>query len=250
MITGATGIAAAAAHRFVTEGARVFTISIDEAECESLHDALGDTSSHAFAVADLSNEEDATAAFAGAVERFGKLDCLFAVAGGSGRGLGDGPVHSIHLEAWDATLAINLTTTFLSLREALRRMLAKEPPGGSIVVTSSVLAEHPAPALFSTHAYATAKGGQLALVRAAAARYATDNIRVNAIAPAAVDSPMSARAQDDDATSAYIAEKQPLGGIIPPEDVAAAALFLLSEEARHVTGQVIAVDAGWGVTEA
>ena len=129
-------------------------------------------------------------------------------------------------------------------------MLAKDTPGGSIVVTSSVLAQHPAPDLFSTHAYATAKGGQLALVRAAAAHYASQNIRVNAIAPGVVDTPMSSRAQDDDVTMEYLSAKQPLGGIIAPDDVAAAALFLLSDEARSITGQVLAVDGGWGVTEA
>jgi NAD(P)-dependent dehydrogenase (short-subunit alcohol dehydrogenase family) len=252
VITGATGIAAAAAHRFVAEGAKVFTIGIDDDECADLHDALGDAGAdHAWAAADLTDEAATVAAFESGLERFGTIDGLFAVAGGSGRRFGDGPTDTISLEAWQATLDLNLTTSFLSVRETLRHLLAKDLPGGSIVVVSSVLAEHPSPDHFPTHAYATAKGAQLALVRATAARYASQHVRVNAIVPAVIDTPMSARAKDDEATSSYLAEKQPLaGGMIPADDVASAALFLLSDEARYITGQVIAVDGGWSVAEA
>lgn len=247
--TGATGIAGAAVRRFTAEGAAVFTISIDADECSDLHDSLDAGAEHGWAAADLSDEAAAAAAFGSAVERFGSIDGLFAVAGGSGRRFGDGPTDTIPLDGWKATIDLNLTTTFLSVRETLRQFLAKETPGGSIVVTSSVLAEHPAPEHFATHAYATAKGAQLALVRAVAARYAQDSIRINAVTPAVVDTPMSARAREDEAISSYLAAKQPLaGGAIPPDDVAAAALFLLSDEARYITGQAIAVDGGWSIT--
>lgn len=251
VITGATGIAAAAAHRFAAEGAVVFTVSVDESECVALNRALEEAGhDHAWAAADLRDEDATVAAFAACTERFGRIDGLFAVAGGSGRRLGDGALHEIALEGWQRTIDLNLTTTFLAAREAVKHMLENQN-GGAIVVTSSVLAEWPSPDLFATHAYATAKGAQLALVRSAAARYAGDGIRVNAIAPAVVTTPMSTRAQNDPTTAAYVAKKQPLaGGFLDPDDVAATALFLLSAESRNISGQVIAVDGGWGVTDA
>jgi NAD(P)-dependent dehydrogenase (short-subunit alcohol dehydrogenase family) len=251
VVTGATGIAAAAAHRLTAEGAAVFTISLDEAECGSLHAELaGAGVEHGWAATDLTDEDATVNAFQACINRFGKIDGLFAVAGGSGRRFGDGSVHEISLEAWQATFDLNLTTSFLSVREAIKHMLAKPESGGSVVITSSVLAEHPSPERFATHAYVTAKGAQLSLVRAAAAHYAPDHIRVNAIEPGVVQTPMSVRAQEDDEVLAYLTAKQPLvGGVIPAMDIAQAALFLLSDESRYITGQALAVDGGWNVTE-
>jgi NAD(P)-dependent dehydrogenase (short-subunit alcohol dehydrogenase family) len=133
-------------------------------------------------------------------------------------------------------------------------MLGQHPDAhggrGTILLMSSTLAAHPAPAFFATHAYAASKGAIDGLTRALAAYYAPEGIRVNAIAPALVATPMSRRAQDDPAIVAYLAEKQPLaGGPIDADAVTATALHLLSDEARMVTGQIVAVDAGWGVSE-
>ncbi len=115
---------------------------------------------------------------------------------------------------------------------------------------STLLATRPAAQFFATHAYAASKGAIEALVRGAAAAYAPDGIRVNAIAPSLIATPMSRRAQDDEAIVAYLAQKQPLaGGPITADDVTAVALHLLSPEARMVTGQVVAVDGGWSVSE-
>lgn len=106
----------------------------------------------------------------------------------------------------------------------------------------------PEPAHFSAIAYAAAKGGIIAMTRAAAAFYASEKIRINAIAPALVHTAMSARASESSEVLAFIAHKQPLtAGMISTTDAAAASLFLLSAESRAITGEVLEVDAGWNL---
>ena len=115
---------------------------------------------------------------------------------------------------------------------------------------SSQLATRQVPAHFATHGYAASKAAVEGLVRAMAATYARDGIRVNAIAPSVVVTPMSRRAQEDDAVLAYLGTKQGLaGGLLDAEAVTAMALALLGDDGRMVTGQVIAVDGGWSVGE-
>lgn len=115
----------------------------------------------------------------------------------------------------------------------------------------SVLGWSPSPHHFATHAYATAKAGIIGLTQAAAAHYAKDNLRFNVLAPALVATPMCARAQSDTAILDFIRTKQPLDGgrIGQPEDLDAAAVFFLSDDSKFVTGQVLAVDGGWCVSE-
>jgi NAD(P)-dependent dehydrogenase (short-subunit alcohol dehydrogenase family) len=254
-VTGASGIAAAGARRFADEGAAVFVISRRAEPCAALTDEIRATGGVCdWAVADLQDEPATVAAFARCAEAFDRVDGLFAVAGGSGRRFGDGPIHEIPLEGWDETLALNGRPPFLSAREATRIMLDQPPSQsgsrGSIVLVTSVLASHPS-SLFATHAYAAVKGAEVSLTRAMAAYYGEHLIRVNAIAPGLIRTPMAERAATDPTSVAYASKKQPLAaGLLPPEDVVAAGLFLLSDEARYVTGQVIDVDGGWGVAEA
>jgi NAD(P)-dependent dehydrogenase (short-subunit alcohol dehydrogenase family) len=184
-----------------------------------------------------------------AIRAFGRLDGLYHVAGGSGRRFGDGPLHEITDEGWRETLDLNLTPVFLSNRAATARFLA-QGTGGSIVNTASVLAFAPSAQHFATHAYAAAKAAIVGLTRAAAARYAAQGIRFNAIAPGLVETPMSARAAADDTIRGYVARKQPLDGgrLGRPDDLDGAAVFLLSDASRFVTGQVVVVDGGWTVS--
>jgi NAD(P)-dependent dehydrogenase (short-subunit alcohol dehydrogenase family) len=256
IVTGATGIAAASARRFSVEGARVVVISRTEASCVELVEDIrsaGGEASHV--VADLTEAPAALAAAEVAIARLGRVDGLFNVAGGSGRRMGDGPLHTLTAEAYEATLRLNATSHVVVTAPVLRAMLDQDPDAdgqrGAIVNMGSVLATRPVPALFGTHAYAAAKGAIASLTITTAAYYAASGIRVNMVAPALTTSRMSERAAADEATQAFSRRKQPLtDGFIAAEDVAAAALYLLSSEARAVTGQTITVDAGWSILDA
>jgi NAD(P)-dependent dehydrogenase (short-subunit alcohol dehydrogenase family) len=257
LLAGATGMAAAAAEAFVAAGARVFITSRTEATCDDLArrlDAQAGRPVAAWHTADLQDETAVERVVAAAVERFGRLDGCFHTAGGSGRKFGDGPLHEVSLEAWDATFRLNLTTEFLVTREVLKALLRNDDgPGGrgSIVLTSSILGFHPAPADFATHAYAAAKSAVAGLVATTAAYYAPAGIRINAIAPSLVDTPMSARAKGNEAIDAYASARQPLTGpFLDATDVAGMAMLLLSDQGRAITGQVMKVDGGWSVSDA
>jgi NAD(P)-dependent dehydrogenase (short-subunit alcohol dehydrogenase family) len=254
IITGATGIAAASAGLFAAEGARVFVISRTEAHLRELADAVAAAGGNiAWAVADLEDEGQAERGVAAATERLGRLDALFNVAGGSGRRFGDTVVHELSVEGWERTMALNARSHVTASRAVLRRMLAQEPDAdghrGAVLNMASILASHPQPDLFPTHAYAAAKGAVVSLTVAMAAYYIRHGIRVNAVAPSLTTSRMSQRAAADEATVAFAARRQPLvGGFLPAVEVAKAALFLLSPDSRAITGQVLTVDGGWSVT--
>ena len=249
-VTGASGMAAAAALRFAAEGARVLVFSIDEAECAALGAGISATGAENHWVAvDLRDGDATEAAFAAGHARFGRLDGLFAVAGGSGRRFGDGPLHHMTTEGWTSTVELNALPAFHAARAAVRLML-EEPGPGSIVLISSILALEPSPRLFATHAYAASKSETLSMVRTAASYYAPHGIRFNGIAPGLVNTPMAIRAAADPDTLDYARRKQPLaGGLLDPADIASAAVFLLSDQSRMMTGQILAVDGGWSVTE-
>lgn len=241
-ITGNTGIAEAAARLAAARGARVFVCGLEAEPGDLLHMELG----CGHYAGDLTETEHAEKAVAHCLNLYGRIDGLFNVAGASGRKHGDGPLHLVSEHGWEWTLAANLRTTFLVSRTVLRRMIPRR--SGSIVNMASILACSPESDDFATHAYATAKGGVIALTRSMAATYAEHNIRVNAVAPGLVRTPMSRRAQESEEIVGKMKRKQPLAqGLMEPEDVAHAVLFLLSPEAAMITGQVLGVDAGWSL---
>ena len=143
---------------------------------------------------------------------------------------------------------LNLKTTFLMNRAVLRHWLSLKQPGAILNMTS-VLAESPEPAHFATHAYAASKAAISGMTLSMASYYAPHRIRVNAIAPGLVATPMSARAQCDEDLMKYMERKQPVSeGIIPAAEIASAAWFLISDASRAMTGQIVTVDGGWSVS--
>ena len=248
LVTGSTGIAAAAARALAGEGGSVFIASRTADHAKVLADEIGGT----WAQADLTQEAAVELVVGQCLERFGRLDCVYNVAGISGRRFGDGPLHEMTLEGWRTVIDANATSQMLVCRSAIRQMLTQEPldngQRGTILNMSSVLARHPSPEFFATHAYAASKGAIEAFSRSVAAYYARDGIRVNVIAPGLVATPMSQRAQGDERILAAVEGKQPLaGGILAADDLVGTALYLLSDDSRMVTGEVIDVDGGWGI---
>lgn len=242
VITGASGIAEATARRLVAGGWRVFVISLDGAQCATLASDLGGGCAGFFR-ADLRIDAEVVGAFDAAFSALGTIDGVVAVAGGSARWAGDGWLHEMTLAGWEAAMALNLTTTFLTTREAVRRMRGR---GGSIVLTSSALATSPQPEYFATHGYAAAKAAVAGWVAPLAAAYAADGIRVNCVAPGLVETPGAQRAAQSPEIRAFARRKQPLsGGITSADDIAQVMVSTL--EASAMTGQVVRVDGGWSV---
>lgn len=249
LITGSTGIAAATARLAASEGALLFLTSRTEEHCRGLAGEL-DAAYHA---ADLTAAASAAEIVRRCLDCYGRIDALYNVAGISGRRFGDGPIHECTEDGWDATLDTNVKSMFLMCRAVVGRMLEQAiGPGGSrgvILNMASVLGLSPESRFFATHAYAASKGAIIAMSKAMASYYAPLKIRVNAIAPALVRTPMSRRAQSDADVLQFMKTKQPLAeGMLDPEDVARASVFLLSDEARMITGDVLTVDAGWCVS--
>jgi NAD(P)-dependent dehydrogenase (short-subunit alcohol dehydrogenase family) len=248
LVTGSTGMAAATAERAAAEGARVFVVSRDPDHARDLATRVGG----GWAAADLADEAATAAAVTAATAHLGRIDACFAAAGGSGRRFGDGLVHTLTAEAWEATQASNLRTQVLTLARVVGAMLdqPRDVDGlrGSILILGSVTTQAPVPELFGTHAYAAAKGALTALMTSMAATYVGDGIRVNIVAPSLTRTPMATRAASDEHILEYAARKQPLAGpMLDPAEVAKAAIFFLSSESRVVTGQYLAVDGGWSL---
>lgn len=248
IIGGTSGLGLSAARAFQSAGAQLVVTGRDDDYLAQAQNALG--GEVIIQAADASTPGTAEAAIHLARQQFGQFDGLYHVAGGSGRGHGDGPLDLLTDEGWDYTLRTNLTSVFLSNRAAVRQFLA-DGNGGALLNVSSALAYSPSPAHFATHAYATAKAGIIALSHAMAATYASSNIRCNVLAPGLIATPMSRRAQENPEIQQFIRVKQPLDGgrMGAPHDCDGAAVFLLSDAARFITGQVLAVDGGWSVSE-
>ena len=248
IIGGTTGLGLCAAKAFIANGANVIVVGRNEESAMESKNILGEK---AIVISgDAVKKTTAVTAINSCIQNFGSFDGLYHVAGGSGRKMGDGPLHELTLDGWNKTMELNLTSLMLSNQAAVKFFLELKK-AGTILNMGSVLGYSPSPKFFVTHAYAAAKAAIIGFTKSIAAYYASDDIRVNVIAPALVETPMAQRAATDEIILSFIKTKQPLDGgrIGKPEDLDGLAVYFMSDLSKFTTGQVIAVDGGWTVSE-
>lgn len=240
VVTGAaSGIGAATARRFVDEGAHVVLADIQDEAGAALAAELGDAT--CFARTDVAREDDVAAAVDVAVDRFGSLDVMVNNAGIVGV---VGRIAETPTDGWHRTVSVLLDGVMFGMKHAARVMVPAR--AGSILSVSSTAGVLGG---LGPHAYTACKHAVIGLTKSVASELAADGIRVNAIAPGNTVTAMTSAvltgdpAATDD-TAAAIASISPLGIAGMPDDIAGAALFLASDDARYVTGHTLVVDAG------
>jgi NAD(P)-dependent dehydrogenase (short-subunit alcohol dehydrogenase family) len=236
---GASGIGEGTVRRFVEEGASCVIADLQPDRGVALADELGDRA--AFVEVDVTDEAKVAAAVDAAVAGFGRLDCMFNNAGVVGA---VGPIAETDADAWDRTIAVLLRGVFLGIKHAARVMI---PQGsGSIISTSSTAGVVGG---LGPHAYTAAKHAVVGLTKSAASELGRQGIRVNAIAPGNIVTPMTADVVSGDHTDletahGHIESSSPLGRAGLPVDIANVAVFLASDEAAYVSGHTLVADAG------
>lgn len=244
IVTGAGGgIGGALVEGLAREGASVVATDIAGPALEAAQAMVAATETGATAVpADVTEPDEVKAVVDAAMGAYGRIDVVVCAAGIGGRSLGDGPVDACTVEAWDRVMAVNLRGTFLTCKYAVPALLESR---GALVTIASVLGLVGTQGLFDTHAYAASKAGIVGLTRAIAAHYAARRMRANVVAPGLIDTRMARRTKEDPELLRQVGRWQPLGPLGAVSDVAAAALYLASDDARFVTGHVLTVDGGW-----
>ena len=240
LVTGAaSGIGRATAELFAAMGARVVASDVDADAGAAVVAALREAGAEArFVAADVTDDEALRGVVADAVAAFGRLDCAANCAGVGG---GHGSTHEYPVEQWDRIVAVNLRGTWLAMRAEIEAMLAGDG-GGAIVNVSSTLGLRGSP--FGSP-YSASKHGVLGLTRTAALEYAQQRIRVNAVCPGAIDTPMM-----DETFERFPGFREVLTRFVPmgrmggPEEVAGAIAWLSSDAASFVTGEALTVEGG------
>jgi NAD(P)-dependent dehydrogenase (short-subunit alcohol dehydrogenase family) len=238
-VTGAaSGIGRATAIAFAAEGARLAILDrTDDALSESA-DAVRDAGGEVLAIAcDVANPEQVEAAIGRVIDTFGRLDIAFNNAGVENKAA---PVHEIELAEWDRILDVNLRGTFVCMKHELAQMMRQG--GGVIVNTSSGAGVRGVPGGAS---YTASKHAIIGLTKAAALDYAKQNIRVNAILPGNIETPMMDRFTGGDLQKAI--DLEPVGRLGRPEEIADAVLWMSADLGAFVTGAAISVDGGWSL---
>jgi NAD(P)-dependent dehydrogenase (short-subunit alcohol dehydrogenase family) len=235
---GASGIGLAISRRLVAEGASVVVADINDASLEKTRTELGN--SVACASADVRIEAQVEAMVRTATQRFGRLDVAFNAAGLGGFG----EIVDLSEADWDRVLDICLKGVFLSVKHAARAMIA-HGHGGAIVNIASLNSHVP---MFGGVAYCCAKAGVEMLSRNAALELAAKKIRVNTVSPGLTDTPLTAPMRNIAGVEGAYMERIPMKRWGTPDDMAAAALFLASDDAGYISGSNLFVDGGWETT--
>ena len=237
---GASGIGAGTVRRFVEEGAKVLISDLDEERGTELAQELGQSAS--FLRTDVSQEDQVAAMIAEATDLWGRLDCLFNNAGFGGA---LGPIASTTVDDYDLTMDVLLKSVFLGMKHAGPVMAAQG--SGSIISTASVAGLRVG---YAPHLYSVAKCAVIHLTKTVALELGESNVRVNAICPGFIATPLAAGRPDADASQIQQMREagegsQVLGRVGEAADIANMALFLASDESEWMTGQEFIVDGGF-----
>jgi len=242
IVTGAaSGIGAASARLFAAEGAKLALVDLDELGIGQVAADIEGRGGEAITIAaNVSDGEAAREGVARVMEKWGRIDVLMTAAGIS---LG-GTVDVVSEEAWDRTFSVNVKGTYLWIHHAIPPMIVAR--SGAIVTVGSQLAQS---SLGKNAAYVASKGAIASFTKTIAVDHAAQGLRINALMPGVIDTPMPARSlqrqADPEAARAFWKQRHPIGRIGQPEEVARAALFLASEDSSFVTGTLLFVDGGW-----
>jgi NAD(P)-dependent dehydrogenase (short-subunit alcohol dehydrogenase family) len=239
LITGAaSGIGAATAARFAAEGAAIIGLDLAQPADHAWAGVAGAAGGATFAEADVRDESAVKAAVDAGLERFGRIDVLVNAAGV----VGFGSAHTLEAAEFERVVAINLKGSFLVAKHVLPGMIERR--SGSIVHIASV---EGLVGISGQLAYNASKGGVVLMAKNMALDYSPLGIRVNCICPGGVETPMTAMLQMEGlkAIGEKLRKLHPLGRFGRPEEIAAAALFLASDDASFVTGSALVVDGGY-----
>ncbi|RWZ46195.1 SDR family oxidoreductase [Labedella phragmitis] len=235
---GVSGIGAKITERLLTEGARVVVADVNEELVSTASERFGE---NVTAVrADVTREEDVQSVVDAAVSTYGTLDVMFNVAGGSKAG----SLLDVSAEDWDFTVKLNLYSAFYGTRSAARAFIAEKKPG-AIVTIASLNSLVP---MFFGVGYTASKAGAAMLVKQSALELAEHGIRVNAVSPGLVSTPMTGGLTSIPGVQEAYMERIPLGRAADPSEIAAAALFLASDDASYISGENLVVDGAWAVS--
>ncbi len=243
---GGGAIGSAIAGALAAAGARVTVVDVTQERADEAAARIAKDGAEVLAVAaDVTTEADCERIVAATVERFGRLDIIVnCVGGGAGKVLFDAQEYP--RDAWDWIMELNVRSTLVATQAAVRQMI-KAGNGGAVVNISSVRADLGINAGYS--AYVAAKGAISSLTRQWATEWAKHGIRVNAIRPTFVDTPQVAMLLGDPDFKAGIVSRIPLGRVGDTDDMTGPVVFLASDAAAFITGQVLGVDGGLTATQ-